>query len=142
VFITVLRRQLIATIADRLGRRVRTRPARASGVGLPPPITSAAAPQARTERRDDRLWSLCCWSSVLVGWIKYDMQRTAAPQPATGTGMNSAPIRGAQLTRLSGCTAPITPTLTVVDLLGRVARFQLAQRVVDRGEGYRDAVVL
>jgi hypothetical protein len=78
----------------------------------------------------------------LVGVIKYDMQRTAAPQPTTRTGMNSAPVCGAQLTRLSGCAAAVTPTFAVPDLLGRVARFQLAQRVVDRGEGYRDAVVL
>ena len=34
--------------------------------------------------------------SALVGVIKYDMQRTAASQPANRTGMNSAPIRGAQ----------------------------------------------
>ena len=34
--------------------------------------------------------------SALVRWINYDMQRTAASQPATRTGMNSAPIRGAQ----------------------------------------------
>ena len=31
--------------------------------------------------------------SALVGWINYDMQRIVAPQPATRTGMNSAPIR-------------------------------------------------
>jgi hypothetical protein len=30
----------------------------------------------------------------------------------------------------------VTPTFAVPDLLGRVARFQLAQRVADRGEGY------
>jgi hypothetical protein len=34
--------------------------------------------------------------SALVGWINYDMQRTAASQPATRAGMNSEPIRGAQ----------------------------------------------
>ena len=34
--------------------------------------------------------------SALVGWINYDMQRTAASQPATRAGINSAPIRGAQ----------------------------------------------
>ena len=34
--------------------------------------------------------------SALVGWIKYDIERTAASQPATRAGMNSAPIRGAQ----------------------------------------------
>jgi hypothetical protein len=36
----------------------------------------------------------------------------------------------------------IPPTFAVPNLLGPAARFQLAQRVVDRGEGYRDAVVL
>jgi len=56
--------------------------------------------------------------------------------------VNSAPIRAAQLRPVSGCAAAVTPTLAIVDLLGGVARFQLAQRVVDRGEGYRDAVVL
>ena len=40
--------------------------------------------------------------SALVGWIKYDIERTAASQPATRTGMNSAPIRGAQLRSVSG----------------------------------------
>ncbi len=49
--------------------------------------------------------------------------------------------RRAKLT-VSGCAGAVTPTLAVADLLGRVARFQLAQRVVDRGEGYRDALVL
>ena len=34
--------------------------------------------------------------AALVLVIKYDIERTAAPQPATRTGMNSAPIRGAQ----------------------------------------------
>jgi hypothetical protein len=29
--------------------------------------------------------------AALLGWIKYDMQRTAASQPATRAGMNSAP---------------------------------------------------
>ena len=79
--------------------------------------------------------------SALVGWINYDMQRTA-PRPATRVGMNSAPIRRAQLKPVSGCPAAMTPTLTVPDLLCRVARFQLAQRVVDRREGDRDAIVL
>jgi hypothetical protein len=36
----------------------------------------------------------------------------------------------------------MTPTFAIIDLLGRVARFQLAQRVADRGKGYRDPVVL
>jgi hypothetical protein len=71
-----------------------------------------------------------------------DMQRTAASQPATRTGMNSAPIRAAQLRPVSGRAVSVTPTLAVANLLGGVARFQLAQRVVDRGKGYRDAVVL
>src|SRR4029077_5528997 len=76
----------------------------------------------------------------LVGWIKYDMQRTAASQRA---GMNSVTDSCAQLTRLSAwVAAAVTPTLAVAYLLGRVARFQLAQRVMDRGERYRDAVVL
>ena len=34
--------------------------------------------------------------AALVLVIKYDIERTAAPQPATRTGMNSEPIRGAQ----------------------------------------------
>jgi hypothetical protein len=80
--------------------------------------------------------------SALVGWIEYDIERTAASRPAARVGMSSAPIRGAQLTRLSGCAPAITPTLAVPDLLGRVARFQLPQRVVDRREGDRDAIVL
>ena len=80
--------------------------------------------------------------SALVGWINYDMQRTAASQPATRTGMNSAPIRSVQLKPVSGCAAAVTPSFAAPNLLGRVARFQLAQRVPDRGEGYRDAVVL
>ena len=80
--------------------------------------------------------------SALVGWINYDMQRTAASQPATRTGMNSAPIRGTQLRRPSARAVSVTPTLAATDLLGRVARFQLAQRVVDRREGDRDAIVL
>jgi len=80
--------------------------------------------------------------SALVGLINYDMQRTAASQPATRTGMNSAPIRAAQLRPVSGHAVSVTPTLAVTDLLGRVARFQLAHCVVDRGEGDRDAVVL
>ena len=80
--------------------------------------------------------------AALVAWIKYDIERTAASQPVTRVGMNSAPIRGAQLARLSGCAAAMTPTPTVPDLLGRVARFQLPQRVVDRREGDRDAIVL
>jgi hypothetical protein len=80
--------------------------------------------------------------AALVGWIKYDMQRTA-PRPVTRVGMNSAPIRGAQLRPVSGCAAvSVTPTLAVADLLGRVARFQLPQRVVDRRKGHRDALVL
>ena len=33
--------------------------------------------------------------SALVGWINYDMQRTAASQPATRAA-DSEPIRGAQ----------------------------------------------
>jgi hypothetical protein len=80
--------------------------------------------------------------SALVGWINYDMQRTAAPQPTTRTGMNSPPIHCAQLRRPSARAVSVTPTLAATDLLGRVARFKLAQRVVDRGEGYRDALVL
>ena len=80
--------------------------------------------------------------ATLVAIIKYDMQRIAASQPATRAGTNSTPIRCPQLRRLSGCAAAVAPTLAVTDLLGRVARFQLAQRVVDRGKGYRDAVVL
>jgi hypothetical protein len=79
---------------------------------------------------------------ALIVWIKYDTQRTAASQPTTREGMNSTPISGVQLTRLSGCAAAVTPTFAVADLLGRVARLQLIQRVADRGEGYRDAVVL
>jgi hypothetical protein len=67
----------------------------------------------------------------LVGVIKYDIHLTAASQPANRTGMNSAPIRGAQLKPVSACPAAVTPTFTVADLLGRVTRFQLAQRVVD-----------
>jgi len=56
--------------------------------------------------------------------------------------VNSASIRSVQLKPVSGCAAAVTPTLAIVDLLGRVARFQLAQRVVDRREGDRDAIVL
>ena len=77
--------------------------------------------------------------SALVGWINYDMQRTAAPQPTTRTGMNST---DPQLRRPSARAVSVTPTLAATDLLGRVARFKLAQRVVDRGKGYRDPVVL
>jgi hypothetical protein len=77
--------------------------------------------------------------AALVGVIKYDMQRTAATQPTTLVGIN---IRGAQTRPVSGRAAAVTPTLAVVDLLRCVPRFQLAQRVVDRGKGYRDAVVL
>ena len=80
--------------------------------------------------------------SALVGWINYDMQRTAVSQPVTRAGMNSAPMRSAQLARLSGCAAPVTPSSAVPDLPGRAARLQLAQRVVDRRKGYCDAVVL
>jgi hypothetical protein len=80
--------------------------------------------------------------AALAAMIKYDMQRTAASQPATRAGLNSTPIRCSQPSRLSGGAAPITPTIAVADPLGRVARFQLAQRVVDRRKGYRDAVVL
>jgi hypothetical protein len=80
--------------------------------------------------------------AALVLVIKYDMQRTAAAQPATRMVMNSAPIRAAQLRPVSGRAVSVTPTLAVANLLGGVARFQLAQRVVDRGKGYRDAVVL
>src|ERR1700730_4186909 len=57
--------------------------------------------------------------AALVAIIKYDMQRTPAPQPATRAGMNSTPIRCPQPRRLSGGAAPITPTLAV-GLLGRV----------------------
>jgi hypothetical protein len=56
--------------------------------------------------------------------------------------VNSASIRSVQLKPVSGCAAAVTPTFAVADLLGCVARFQLAQRVVDRGKGYRDPVVL
>ena len=56
--------------------------------------------------------------------------------------MNSAPIRAAQLRPVSGRAVSVTPTLAVPNLLGRVARFKLAQPVVDRGEGYRDALAL
>jgi hypothetical protein len=56
--------------------------------------------------------------------------------------MSSAPIRGAQLMPVSGCAPAMAPTFAVPDLLGRAARFQLPQRVSDRGEGYPDAVVL
>jgi hypothetical protein len=80
--------------------------------------------------------------SALVAWIKYDMQRTAASRPPTRTGMNSAPIRAAQLRPVSGRAVSVTPTLAVPNLLGRVARSQLTQRVADRREGYRDALVL
>jgi hypothetical protein len=80
--------------------------------------------------------------SALVGWINYDMQRTAASRPATRASMNSPPIHSAQLMPVSGCAPAMTPTLTVADLLGRAARFQLAQRVVDRGEADRDPVML
>ena len=80
--------------------------------------------------------------AALVLVIKYDMQRTAAAQPATRIGMNSAPIRGPQLRSVSGCAAAVTPSPAVANLLGGVARFQLPQRVVDRGKGYRDPVVL
>jgi len=73
-------------------------------------------------------------AAALVAWIKYDIERTAASQPAS--------TRGAQLRPVSGCAPAMTPTFAVPDLLGRVARFQLAERVVDRGEGYREAVVL
>ena len=80
--------------------------------------------------------------AALVLVIKYDMQRTAAAQPATRMGMNSAPIRGPQLRSVSGCAAAVTASPAVANLLGGVARFQLVKRVADRGEGYRDAVVL
>jgi preprotein translocase subunit SecG len=40
--------------------------------------------------------------AALVLVIKYDIERTAAAQPATRAGMNSAPIRGAQLRSVSG----------------------------------------
>jgi hypothetical protein len=46
----------------------------------------------------------------------------------------SALTRRPQLTRLSGRAAAMTPTFAVADLLGCVARFQLAQCVVDRGK--------
>jgi hypothetical protein len=36
----------------------------------------------------------------------------------------------------------VTPSPAVANLLGGVARFQLPQRVVDRREGDRDAIVL
>ena len=78
--------------------------------------------------------------SALVGWINYDMQRTAGVAACRHEQRTDS---CAQLTRLSAwVAAAVTPTLAATDLLGRVARFQLAQRVVDRGEGYRDAVVL
>jgi hypothetical protein len=80
--------------------------------------------------------------SALVGWINYDMQRTAASRPADSRRHEQRTNRSAQLMPVSGCPAAMTPTLTVADLLGRVARFQLAQRVVDRRKGHRDAVVL
>src|SRR4051812_22136609 len=38
--------------------------------------------------------------------------------------------------------APMTPTHAVAHLLSRIAGFQLPQRAADRGEGYRDPVVL
>ena len=69
--------------------------------------------------------------SALVGWINYDMQRTAAPQPTTRTGMNSPPIHCAQLRRPSARAVSVTPTLAIANLLGRIPRFQLAQRVAD-----------
>jgi hypothetical protein len=81
-------------------------------------------------------------AAALVAWIKYDIERTAASRPTTRTGMNSAPIRGAQLAPASGCVPAMTPTFAVAYLLGRVTRFQLAQRVVDRRERFCDAVVL
>jgi hypothetical protein len=80
--------------------------------------------------------------AALVLVIKYDIERTAAPQPTTRTGMNSTPIHCAQLRRPSARAAAMTPTLAVANLLGRIPRFQLAKRVPDRGKGYRDAVVL
>ena len=87
------------------------------------------------------VWGMVLLVAPVVAWIKYDMQCTAASQPATRTTMNSAPIRGAQLT-VSGCAAAVTPSPAVANLLGGVARFQLPQRVVDRREGDRDAIVL
>jgi preprotein translocase subunit SecG len=80
--------------------------------------------------------------AALVLVIKYDMQRTAAAQP----GRQLVPRQRtdpwcAELT-VSGCAAAVTPSFAVANLLGRVARFKLAQRVVDRGKGYRDPVVL
>src|SRR3954468_8142562 len=42
----------------------------------------------------------------------------------------------------SGCTVAVTPRLGVADPLGCTARFQLAERVSDRGERHRDAFVL
>jgi hypothetical protein len=76
--------------------------------------------------------------AALVGAIRYDMRHTAAPQPMTRAGMNSAPLRGTQLPRLSGCADAVAPSSAVIHLLGRIARFQLAQRVADRSEGNRD----
>src|ERR1700694_1594434 len=66
-------------------------------------------------------------------------RKTTRPGPPASA--NSAPIRGAQLKALAGRPVSMTPTLAVADLLGCVARFQLAQRVVDRGDGFRNAVV-
>jgi len=40
--------------------------------------------------------------AALVLVIKYDIERTAASQPATRAGMKSAPICGAQLGSVSG----------------------------------------
>jgi len=56
--------------------------------------------------------------------------------------VNSAPIRATQLRPGSGRVVSVTPSFAVPNLLGRVARFKLAQPVVDRGEGYRDALAL
>ena len=65
--------------------------------------------------------------AVLVGVIKYDMELTAASRPE--------PQRVSR-------RADETSSVAIANLLGCIAPFQLAQRMADRGEGYRDTFVL
>src|SRR5882762_6362086 len=80
--------------------------------------------------------------SALVGWINYDMQRTAAPQPTTRTGLNSPPIHCAQLRRPSARAVSATPTLAPTDFPTRVPTVRLTRRGGDPAERDRPPAAL
>jgi hypothetical protein len=81
----------MATLADRLRRRVRAHGRRGHWASAVPRLSQPPHPK-RERKRDDRLGRGAAGVSV----IKFDMQRTVASQPSTRAGMNSPTDLGIQ----------------------------------------------